>query len=91
MRHLGRHAHRFAPDRASAGDGLADIHRIRAHLDDEADFADHVADDAASDNPVGFDFEDELGKALVGAVVMMRALPHCLLHNSSSIPGLNEG
>jgi hypothetical protein len=53
-------------------DGLADIHRVRAHLDGEAHFADHVAgagaDDGAADHAVGFGVEDQLGEAVVGAV-----------------------
>ena len=62
MRPLGRHAHRLAQGRVEV-DGLADVDRIRAHPDGDADFADHVADAGADDDPVGFGVEDELDAA----------------------------
>jgi hypothetical protein len=53
-------------------DGLADIHGVRAHLDGQRDFADHVAcvraDDAAADDAMGFGVEQQLGEAFVAAI-----------------------
>ena len=52
--HFGGHAHALA-QRGVRMDGLADVHRIGAHLDGEGDFTDHVtgmrADDAAAQDP----------------------------------------
>ena len=42
MRHFRRHADALA-QRGVRVDGLADIHRVRAHLDRQRDLADHVA------------------------------------------------
>jgi len=57
MRHFRRHADAFA-QRGVRVDGLADVHRVGAHLDGQGDFADHVAgmgaDDAAAHIAVGF-------------------------------------
>src|SRR5438093_3063344 len=68
---LGRHADRFA-ERRMRVDGLADVSRLAAHLDREADLADQVAgvgaDDAAADDAVGGFVEQQLGEALVAAV-----------------------
>ncbi len=71
MRHFRRHADAFAQRRVRV-DGLADIDGVGAHLDGQADFADHVAgaraDDGAADDAMGFRVEDQLGEAVVGAV-----------------------
>jgi hypothetical protein len=50
VRHFGRHADRFAQRRVRV-DGLADIDRVAAHFDGQADFADHVAGVRADDAP----------------------------------------
>ncbi len=42
MRHLRRHADALA-QRGVRVDGLADVHRISAHLDGQGDLANHVA------------------------------------------------
>jgi hypothetical protein len=44
VRHFGGHAHRLAQGRVGV-DGLADVGRVGAHLDGQADLADHVAAD----------------------------------------------
>ena len=53
-------------------DGLADVGRVRAHLDRERELADQVAgagaDDAAADDAVRLGVEDELGEAFVARV-----------------------
>ena len=42
MRHLGRHANRF-PKCGMRVNCLANIHRVRPHLDRQGNLADHVA------------------------------------------------
>lgn len=68
---FGRHANGFAERRVRM-DGLADIGRLAAHLDGQADLADQVsgmgADDAAADDPVRGLVKDQLGEALVAAI-----------------------
>ncbi|AMK21395.1 gamma-glutamyl kinase [Sphingobium sp. TKS] len=58
-------------------DGLADVHRVGAHLDGQGDLADHVAgvraDDAAAQDAavavrLGAVVEQQLGKAFVAPV-----------------------
>jgi hypothetical protein len=56
-------------------DGLADVHRVGAHLDGQGHLADHVAgmgaDDAAAQDAVavlGRIVEQQLGEAFVAAV-----------------------
>ena len=60
MRNLRRHANGYT-QRGVRVDGLANVHRVGAHLDGQRDLSDHVAgmgaDDAATQNlavPVGF-------------------------------------
>ena len=42
MRNLGRHADGFSKRRVRV-DGLANVHRVGAHLDGQGHLADHVA------------------------------------------------
>ncbi len=42
MRHLRRHANALAQSGVGV-DGLADVHRVGAHLDGQRDLANHVA------------------------------------------------
>src|SRR2546428_8764149 len=53
-------------------DSLADVDRIRAHLDRERDLADQVAgartDDAAADDAMRRGIEEEFGETLVAAI-----------------------
>ena len=53
-------------------DGLADVDRIAAHLDREADLADQIArmgaDDAAAEHAMVRLVEEELGEAFIAAV-----------------------
>src|SRR5262249_44858039 len=69
--HLRRHTDRLAESRMRMN-GLADICRLAAHLDREADFTDQVAgmrpDDSAADDPMGRRVEQQLGKTLIAAV-----------------------
>ena len=76
MRRLGCHADGF-PKRRVRVNGLADVHRVGAHLDGQCDFTNHVAgvgaDHATAQNPaVTMRFfavvKQQLGKAFVAAV-----------------------
>ena len=71
MRHFSRHADRFTQRRVRV-DGFADIDRITAHFDGQADFADHVAGVRANSRPADdamrFGIKDQLGEAVVAAV-----------------------
>ena len=76
VRDLGGHADRFAQRRMRV-DRLADVHRVRAHLDGQRDLADHVAgvraDDAAAEDlavavGLGGIVEQQLREAFVAAV-----------------------
>src|SRR6185503_18556155 len=53
-------------------DGLADVGRVRVHLDREREFADEIAraraDDAAAHNAVRFGIEYQLGETLVPGI-----------------------
>src|SRR5439155_13488190 len=53
-------------------DTLTDIHRVTAHLDCQAEFADQVAgvraDDASADRAMRLLVENELGEAFVAAI-----------------------
>ena len=48
-------------------DGFADVCRVAAHFDGQADFANHIAavraDDTAADDTAGFRIKNQLGKA----------------------------
>ena len=76
MRHLRRHANALAQRRVRV-DGLADVHRVGAHLDGQRDLADHVARVGAYHSPaqdlavaVGFGaiVKQQLGDAFVAAI-----------------------
>ena len=76
MRNLRRHADGF-PKRGVRVDGLADIHRVRAHLDRQRNLANHVArmranHAAAQDLAVavclGRIVKQQLGDAFVAAI-----------------------
>ena len=71
MGDFGSHAHRLTQRRVRV-DGLADIDRIAAHFDGQADFADHVtgvrADDGPANDAMRFGIEDQIAKTAIGVV-----------------------